>query len=265
MSDVQITADALIALRVDHPLARRWGVAAPHDALFVTEAGRRLADLAMAVDPVYAPFNLARFRWFSDRLSRATAAGRQIVLLGAGFDTRGHALAAAGARVFEVDFPAKVAEKAARLGAAGVEPPAGLATIGCDLADAAGVALADRLAAAGLDRARPVAVFLEGVSFFLAADTLARLLNAAALGMPADTPIAFDGWSDARIATMTARVAAATGRRLFGDAGFIDDVAERAARFATHTTLADLCAAYGAPVVETVAPGGWFVAETALA
>lgn len=257
MPEVHITADALIALRATSPLAARWGVAAPYDTLFATPAGRRLADLALSVDPVYEAFNLARFRWFSERFADAAAAGRQIVLLGAGFDTRGDALAAAGADVFEVDFPEKLAEKAAVLSAAGVARSPRLHSVGTDLAGPVG----DRLAAAGLDRIRPTAVFLEGVSFFLAADVLARLIDNSALGLAASTRLAFDAWTHGRIALMAERVEVATGRRLFGDAGFTEAAA---AALPGHTTLANLCARYGAPVENEPLPGSWFVAEATL-
>lgn len=257
MPEVHVTADALIALRATSPLAVRWSVAAPYDRLFATQAGRRLADLALSVDPVYEAFNLARFRWFSERFADAVAADRQVVLLGAGFDTRGDGLAASGADVFEVDFPEKLAEKAAVLAAAGVVRPTRLRSVGTDLAGPVG----DRLAAAGLDRTKPTAVFLEGVSFFLAVDVLARLLDNSALGLAPSTTFAFDAWTHARVALMAERVAAATGRRLFGDAGFAEDAA---AALPGHATLADLCARYGEPVVGEPLPGSWFVAEIAL-
>src|ERR1700748_3094229 len=98
----RITADALIDLRLNHPLAKQMRLLCRHDQLFWTEAGHELAAKAMELDPVYAPFNLARYRWFTDRLQRAAREVTQILILGAGFDSRAMTLPEVALRQVQV-------------------------------------------------------------------------------------------------------------------------------------------------------------------
>src|SRR4029453_8053476 len=78
--------------------------------------GGRLGDLAERLSPGVTTFVLVRHRYIDDRLAHALAGVniRQVVLLGAGYDTRAwrFAQALAGRPVFEVDFPATSARKA---------------------------------------------------------------------------------------------------------------------------------------------------------
>jgi methyltransferase (TIGR00027 family) len=78
-----------------------------------------------------------RTRYLDDFVRDGLAAGiTQVVVLGAGFDARGHRLdeiPSCGARVFEVDFDAQFARKRALLAAGGVSLPAWLAHVPCDL------------------------------------------------------------------------------------------------------------------------------------
>ncbi len=86
--EVQITADALIHTRVHSPLARRLAIECPYDPLFLTEAGGELAQMALALDPVYEQFNLVRYAWFAGKMSDHAARYAQLVILGSGYDTR---------------------------------------------------------------------------------------------------------------------------------------------------------------------------------
>src|SRR5882724_9019519 len=86
----------------------------------------------MANDPAHRPMRLfiaARSRFSEDTMAACVARGvRQIVILGAGLDTFSlrNPHAEAGARVFEVDYPATQAWKRERLRQAGLDLPATL-------------------------------------------------------------------------------------------------------------------------------------------
>ena len=93
------------------------------DALFHDPFARALAgpegfevlEAAWAVAPIEAPTVPVRTRFFDQRIVR----GSQVVLLGAGMDSRAFRLDwPAGTRLFEIDLPEVLALKRQRLGAA---------------------------------------------------------------------------------------------------------------------------------------------------
>ncbi|HEY4203824.1 MAG TPA: class I SAM-dependent methyltransferase [Xanthobacteraceae bacterium] len=116
---------------------------------------------------------VARTRLIDEWIEQASASVDQVVLLGAGFDTRAWRLdALASARVFEIDHPNTAAVKQQRLRAAGV-----------DLARATFVAVDFEtddfdvsLRAAGFDPSRPAIVVWEGVSQYLNADVVSDVI-----------------------------------------------------------------------------------------
>ena len=116
---------------------------------------------------------VARTRLIDEWIEQAAPAMDQVVLLGAGFDTRAWRLdALASARIFEVDHPATATVKQQRLRAAGV-----------DLARATFVAVdfekedfVKSLYAAGFDPSRPAIVVWEGVSQYLGADVVSGVI-----------------------------------------------------------------------------------------
>jgi methyltransferase (TIGR00027 family) len=72
--------------------------------IFLSAASRRAAAKAAAGFPLVKEFVKIRTRYFDDMLERQIAAGcRQVVLLGAGLDTRAVRKAAPGVRFFEID------------------------------------------------------------------------------------------------------------------------------------------------------------------
>ncbi len=155
----------------------------PFAATFLTLSFRRLARWSAlpmvgslilryidALWPGARTSGVARTRLIDDWASDSVAAGsRQIIILGAGFDTRAWRLAAfAGLRVFEADHPATAAEKSRRM-----------ATVGADCSRIVSVpldfdreSLADALARAEFDGAEPTAVIWEGVTNYLTADAV---------------------------------------------------------------------------------------------
>ena len=115
---------------------------------------------------------------------------KQVVLLGAGFDTRAARLARGGVRFFEVDHPATQEEKRARLAALSGYPVDAAHFVGCDFE--AGQDFTEELEAAGFDRAAPAVVLWEGVVAYLSEDAVRATLRRVAEVLHADTPIYFD-------------------------------------------------------------------------
>ncbi len=103
--------------------------------------------------------------------------GRQLVLLGAGYDCRALRLPElANANIFEVDHPATQAHKRAVLDRIGAESPSTYVTWHFETQPMD--ELADALAAAGLDRADPVFTIWEGVTMYLSEAAIDASLRA---------------------------------------------------------------------------------------
>ena len=269
--DPRITADALIDLRLNHPLAKQMRLLCPHDQLFWTPEGADLAAKAMALDPVYAPFNIARYRWFTDRLQRAAREAPQILILGAGFDSRAMALPEVALRqvqVFEVDFPDKIAAKLEIFARHRVQLPPGLHHVGADLGD---VLLRPKLTAAGYRRDLPTVVIMEGVHFFLPQTTASALTDPKTLGLAAGSSLILDFWTTGRQAALNAKVEVALGRKLFGDSPLGDSM-EAAANYAQGRGYGDievlsldrLCNVYGIATEGDPLPQSWSILEARL-
>jgi methyltransferase (TIGR00027 family) len=117
-----------------------------------------------------------RIRYFDDWLQGvvASAAIRQVVLLGAGLDTRSLRLPwPADATVFELDREPVLAHKEEVLVRAAAVPRCPRRTLAADL-------VADwpaALEAAGFDRRRPTAWLLEGLLFYLPGEQVERVLG----------------------------------------------------------------------------------------
>ncbi|HZR84983.1 MAG TPA: SAM-dependent methyltransferase [Candidatus Binatia bacterium] len=174
MADVTDTAAAIARIRAEEgerPVEERL-FEDPLAHLFAGgEAGGEALDLFERV-PFMREYVRARTRFIDDAVRAALAAGlRDVVLLGAGFDTRAFRMpeiAASGALVFEVDLERQLAAKRARLAAAGVALPERLRLVACDFtADGWEDALRSDLAGAGF-ALRAGAMFVwEGVVGYL--------------------------------------------------------------------------------------------------
>lgn len=126
-----------------------------------------------------------RTRFFDDHLLDVTRAGcEQVVLLGAGLDTRAFRLDwPVGTQVFEVDLPAVQGFKARVLAGRGPDV-ARRTTVAADLlGDWRGALLA-----AGYDPSRPTAWLCEGLLFYLAPEAVERLIGTVSeLSAPGST------------------------------------------------------------------------------
>jgi methyltransferase (TIGR00027 family) len=110
---------------------------------------------------------VARTRYIDGAVRAAVAGGvvGQVVVLGAGFDTRAHRLTElAEVPVFEVDHPATQEAKRRALARARVAAPGTVAYVPCDFAT---TALAEAMAAAGYRPEVPALIVWEGVTNYL--------------------------------------------------------------------------------------------------
>lgn len=120
----------------------------------------------------------ARVREIDQELERALSEGaRQVVILGAGFDTRAFRMRAlASADVFEVDHPATQGFKARRAATVpGLAKSLRFVTL-----DFEREALGPALAAAGFDSTKPSVWIWEGVVMYLSDSALAETLRSIA-------------------------------------------------------------------------------------
>ena len=174
--------DDPFGLRFSRPLAR------------FARAARRVPSLALRGLPRDHLVSLQiRTRVLDDVLRDFVAqGGRQVLLLGAGFDCRGARLRRelAGATVFEVDHPATQGKKRRVLDEGGIET-ARVTYLAWDFESTPLAELPSRLGALGHDAARPTLTLWEGVIPYLTpaavADTAAAV---AALSSPG-SPFAF--------------------------------------------------------------------------
>jgi len=134
---------------------------------------------------------IIRTRFIEERLEQAIRDGAsQVVILGAGFDTRAYRLIELlqAARVFEVDQPSTQEYKKRRIREAGIEVPPNLTYVPVDFRhDKVG----DVLAAAGYDSSRKTFFIWEGVTMYLPEAAVAETLRWVAAQAPG-TSIIFD-------------------------------------------------------------------------
>ena len=94
----------------------------PVVGLFLSEASREAAERISSRAPAVKDMVKTRTRYFDDMLDAQIAAGiGQVVILGAGLDTRAVRKAAAGVRYFEIDDPATMALKRRCYADAGID------------------------------------------------------------------------------------------------------------------------------------------------
>lgn len=125
-----------------------------------------------------------------DATRSAIASGiRQIVILGAGLDTRAARLAHEGVRFFEVDMPGSQRQKLERLRALGGYPIEAATYVETDFERDDFV---DRLVAEGFDASRPAFFVWEGVSYYLTEPAVRATLGRVASGTHPASAIVFD-------------------------------------------------------------------------
>jgi methyltransferase (TIGR00027 family) len=114
---------------------------------------------------------------------------RQIVILGAGYDTRAARLPRAGVRYFEVDHPATQAAKRATLARLDGYPVAAATYVACDFEREDPI---ERLRASGFASDEPSLVLWEGVVMYLTEPAIRATASRLAAGIDPRSLVAFD-------------------------------------------------------------------------
>jgi len=136
-------------------------------------------------------FAIARTRCFDDALLSEVAHGiRQVVILGAGYDSRALRFRRElkNARVFEVDHPGTQARKMGILLRAITDIPRNIRYVPVDFNRGT---LQSALASHGFRRDRPTLFLWEGVSYYLPRDVVGQILSFVS-GCAAGSSIVFD-------------------------------------------------------------------------
>lgn len=134
---------------------------------------------------------IARVKHFDRILLDEVAAGiRQVVVLGAGLDTRAYRFAEElrEVKLFEVDHPVTAARKRERLGAVFGRLPAHVSYVAADLNEGGP---GEALAAVGFDPSAPALVLWIGVAPYLAAEVIVGVLSWVGEQEPASS-VGFD-------------------------------------------------------------------------
>ena len=135
---------------------------------------------------------VARTRYFDDILQQRLARGaEQLVILGAGYDSRPYRFAdrLGGVQVFEVDHPATSTVKQAKVGALFGEIPANVAYVAVDFTVDK---LADKLLGCGYRTTRPTVFLWEGVTPYLDLQAVDEVLGFVMASAAAGSAIVFD-------------------------------------------------------------------------
>jgi methyltransferase (TIGR00027 family) len=177
----------------------------PYAPVFLSTASRLLFRALSAAGPVYrraeqlepaglAASGLCRHRFIDEHLLAALPGVEQVMILGAGYDTRAYRFATEiGARpVYEVDLPPLGRRKAAIV----AEHPElfGRASIHRVEIDFRTQSLPERLAGSGFTPGAPTYVAWEGVTPYLSRAAVASTLDALAAVCGPGSVLAMDFW-----------------------------------------------------------------------
>ena len=200
VSDTAYSISAIRALESEKPAAERifddpyahvFAAAGAHAA----EGTKRFLSLPFFRDAIRL-----RVRGIDDFVRDGLTAGlTQIVLMGAGFDTRGMRIAEiarAGARVFEVDFPVVLDKKRAILENAAIAVPEHIVSVPCDFSDEFESTLVPALEKHGF-RAGAGAIFVwEGVIAYIDQQAIDRCLRFMARAGGPGSRLAVEYWAE---------------------------------------------------------------------
>lgn len=166
-----------------------------HDPWAARLAGDEGLEYAKRHDAAWAPAEL----WLSLRtaaidreVARFTSPPQlfsQVVILGAGLDSRAERLSMDGVRFFEVDHPASQADKKARLAALGDYPVEAATYVSCDFEKER---FLDKLIAAGFSPDEPAFFVWEGVVLYLREPAIRATMRAIAKGCHEKSVLLFD-------------------------------------------------------------------------
>jgi methyltransferase (TIGR00027 family) len=161
----------------------------PHAAALAGSDGEADARRYVEAHPAMPLYMALRTAALDDEVRAAIGRGvQQIVILGAGLDTRAARLSHAGVRFFEVDQPESQADKRARWRAIGGPEAEEASYVACDFERDD---FLSRLKSAGFDAGLPAFFVWEGVIYYLTEPAVRATLKKVASLHP-ETRIAFD-------------------------------------------------------------------------
>lgn len=157
-------------------------------------AGALGLELSVAFDRHFPHMELwiaLRTAYLDHHVAHLTAAGvDQVVLLGAGFDTRAARLARPGVSFYEVDHPATQADKRERVADQGGYPSSAAHYVACDFES--GDDFIELLVAAGFAPDRPAAILWEGVTPYLTEEAVRATARRIATALAPTSVLLFD-------------------------------------------------------------------------
>ena len=174
--------------------ASRWPKPLFIDPWAETLAGSDGHDIAKRLDQRFAPMETwlaLRVAYLDQLVHRAVdrLSIRQVVILGAGYDTRAARLPRAGVRFFEVDHPATQAEKRERLTRLDGYPANAATYVTCNFEREDPI---ERLAESGFATDEPALVIWEGVVPYLTEAAVRATATRLSNGLDPRSLVAFD-------------------------------------------------------------------------
>lgn len=162
----------------------------PYASPLAGEDGQALASAYDELNPHLELWIAIRTAAIDAEVRAAIASGvKQVVILGAGLDTRASRLSHEGVRFFEVDKPAMQAEKRRRLASLPSYPEECAIYVTCDFEHDD---FLDRLASSGFDANEPTLFVWEGVSYYLTEVAVRATLRRIANGTHPRSEVVFD-------------------------------------------------------------------------
>jgi methyltransferase (TIGR00027 family) len=178
--------------------ATRWPTPLFSDPWAESIAGADGHEIARLLDAQFPPMELwlaLRVAYLDRLVGHAVdrLSVRQVVILGAGYDTRAARLPRAGVRYFEVDHPATQEAKRARLGKLAGYPVEAATYVTCNFEreDPSESPIA-RLVANGFSTTEPALVIWEGVVPYLTEAAVRATAKRLASGLDPRSLVAFD-------------------------------------------------------------------------
>jgi len=153
------------------------------------EDGYALAQAFDQVQPAMEQWVAVRTAFFDRAVRKRLKTHPQVVLLGAGLDSRAVRLAAPGVRFFEVDHPASQRERRKRLGAVEGYPTDAAVSVPCDFENDD---FLTQLQQAGFQGRIPAVVLWEGVASYLSDGAVRATMRRVAIGMHPESVLLFD-------------------------------------------------------------------------
>jgi len=164
----------------------------PWAAQLAGDIGMALADRHDQIYPASELWIALRTAWIDGRIRRLCKPGgdrAQVVLLGAGLDTRAARMGGAGLRWFEVDHPASQALKLELLDKLKGYPSGTATFVRCDFERDDFI---DRLTESGFDAQKPALFVWEGVTPYLSEGAVRGTVHRIASSCHPDTVLIYD-------------------------------------------------------------------------